>query len=194
MKKIRIGNDFVFVWEITRNGLPEDLSLITDGVLISKVFDNVRNLNFDPLKHIADGKIRYEFTPEICNFLGVYNLSFSYKLSDTGLTDSERECKVDIDAFHIVPISAQADIDTEFAVTSDMAIAFKGDKGDPFTYADFTPEQIESLKVKGDKGEPFVYEDFTPEQLSLLKGEKGEMAEVSMTINSNGELIATIYN
>lgn len=24
----------------------------------------------------------------------------------------------------------------------------KGDKGDPFTYADFTPEQLESLKGK----------------------------------------------
>lgn len=29
----------------------------------------------------------------------------------------------------------------------------KGDKGDPFTYSDFTPEQLESLKVKGDKGD-----------------------------------------
>ena len=37
----------------------------------------------------------------------------------------------------------------------------KGDKGDPFTYDDFTPEQLESLKVKGD---PFLYSDFTPEQ------------------------------
>lgn len=29
----------------------------------------------------------------------------------------------------------------------------KGDKGDAFTYADFTPTQLESLKVKGDKGD-----------------------------------------
>lgn len=28
----------------------------------------------------------------------------------------------------------------------------KGDKGDPFTYEDFTAEQIEGLKVKGDRG------------------------------------------
>ena len=28
----------------------------------------------------------------------------------------------------------------------------KGDKGDPFKYSDFTPEQLESLKVKGDAG------------------------------------------
>lgn len=66
----------------------------------------------------------------------------------------------------------------------------KGDKGDPFTYADFTPEQLEALKgqkgdpgepgpmgqpgPKGDKGEPFKYSDFTQEQLATLKGEKGE--------------------
>lgn len=66
----------------------------------------------------------------------------------------------------------------------------KGDKGDPFTYADFTPEQLEALKgqkgdpgepgpmgqpgPKGDKGEPFRYSDFTQEQLAALKGEKGE--------------------
>ena len=29
----------------------------------------------------------------------------------------------------------------------------KGEKGDPFTYNDFTQEQLESLKVKGDKGD-----------------------------------------
>ena len=28
----------------------------------------------------------------------------------------------------------------------------KGDKGDPFKYSDFTPEQLEALKVKGDDG------------------------------------------
>ena len=68
-----------------------------------------------------------------------------------------------------------------------------GPKGDPFTYEDFTPEQLENLKgPKGDtgpvgpqgevgpkgpqgpKGEPFTYEDFTPEQLNKLKGPKGD--------------------
>lgn len=52
--------------------------------------------------------------------------------------------------------------------------ALKGEKGDPFTYDDFTSEQLEALKVKGDKGDPFIYSDFTPEQLAALKGEKGD--------------------
>lgn len=49
---------------------------------------------------------------------------------------------------------------------------FKGDKGDPFTYNDFTEEQIDALK--GEKGEPFTYNDFTQEQINALKGEKGD--------------------
>ena len=53
--------------------------------------------------------------------------------------------------------------------------SLKGEKGDPFTYADFTPEQLNALKgPKGDKGEPFKYSDFTPEQLLALKGPKGD--------------------
>lgn len=44
-------------------------------------------------------------------------------------------------------------------------------KGDPFTYSDFTPEQLAALK--GEKGDPFTYADFTPEQLASLKGKDG---------------------
>ena len=50
----------------------------------------------------------------------------------------------------------------------------KGDKGDPFTYSDFTTGQLEALK--GDKGDPFTYEDFTPEQIEALKGDDGQSA------------------
>ena len=52
----------------------------------------------------------------------------------------------------------------------------KGEKGDAFTFEDFSPEQLEALRgEKGDMGEAFKYEDFTPEQLESLKGEKGDM-------------------
>ena len=56
-----------------------------------------------------------------------------------------------------------------------------GPKGDPFTYEDFTPEQLANLVgPKGDKGDPgpkgdaFTYNDFTEEQLAALKGPKGD--------------------
>ena len=62
----------------------------------------------------------------------------------------------------------------------------RGEKGEPFRFEDFTPEQLESLKVKGDtgpagepgqkgdKGDAFTYADFTEEQLEALKGQQGE--------------------
>ena len=52
-------------------------------------------------------------------------------------------------------------------------IGLTGPQGEPFKYEDFTPEQLEALKVKGDKGDKgdaFTYADFTPEQLESLKG------------------------
>jgi hypothetical protein len=50
----------------------------------------------------------------------------------------------------------------------------KGDKGDPFTYEDFTEEQLASLK--GEKGEDgaIIFEELTEEQKASLKGEKGD--------------------
>lgn len=54
----------------------------------------------------------------------------------------------------------------------------QGEKGDPFTYADFTSEQLASLKgEKGDKGDAFEYSDFTPQQLASLKGDKGDKGD-----------------
>ena len=49
------------------------------------------------------------------------------------------------------------------------------DKGEAFTYDDFTPEQLALLK--GDKGDAFEFADFTPEQLAALKGEKGDKGD-----------------
>ncbi|MCQ2770886.1 MAG: hypothetical protein MJ236_03705 [Clostridia bacterium] len=51
----------------------------------------------------------------------------------------------------------------------------EGPRGFPFTYDDFTPEQLEALK--GEKGEAFRYEDFTPAQLEGLKGPKGDKGD-----------------
>ena len=49
----------------------------------------------------------------------------------------------------------------------------KGDKGDPFTYEDFTPEQLASLKGdKGDKGEKGDPGEQGPQG---LQGEQGEV-------------------
>ena len=52
----------------------------------------------------------------------------------------------------------------------------QGLQGKPFTYEDFTEEQLEGLRgPQGIQGEAFTYEDFTEEQLAALKGEKGDV-------------------
>ncbi len=63
----------------------------------------------------------------------------------------------------------------------------QGEQGDAFTYADFTAEQLATLKgEKGDtgatgatgaQGAAFTYADFTTAQLAALKGEQGEQGE-----------------
>ena len=74
----------------------------------------------------------------------------------------------------------------------------KGDKGEPFRFEDFTPEQLEQLRgpqgepgsisfeeltpeqkeqLRGPKGDAFTYEDFTQEQLNALKGSPGQKGD-----------------
>ena len=81
--------------------------------------------------------------------------------------------------------------------TPEQLEQLKGPKGDPFTYNDFTPEQLESLKgPKGDKGDAFTYDDFTAEQLEQLKGPKGDpgptyTAGENITISADNVISAT---
>ena len=57
-------------------------------------------------------------------------------------------------------------------------------KGDPFTYDDFTPKQIEALKVKGDA---FEYSDFTQEQIALLQKPASDIAK---TVSNAEDLLS----
>lgn len=71
----------------------------------------------------------------------------------------------------------------------------KGDKGDAFEYSDFTPQQLASLKgEKGDKGDAFEYSDFTPEQLASLKGEKGDTGDTYSLTQQDKEDIAGLVD
>lgn len=70
-------------------------------------------------------------------------------------------------------------IDVNGTYEFDVMNGAKGDKGDAFTYSDFTAEQLAALK--GEKGDAFTYSDFTTEQLAALKGEKGDKGDTGGT-------------
>ncbi len=75
----------------------------------------------------------------------------------------------------------------------------KGEQGDAFTYADFTDEQLASLKgdtgeqgIQGIQGDAFTYDDFTAEQLLALKGAKGDTGDAFTYADFTDEQLASL--
>ena len=60
-------------------------------------------------------------------------------------------------------------------------------KGDPFTYSDFTPEQLEALKVKGD----ILVGFFDIEDGNLVAYDTSDNAPFSLTLEEDN-LVLTI--
>lgn len=73
-----------------------------------------------------------------------------------------------------------------------MVITSKGEKGDPFTFEDFTAEQLATLK--GDKGDSFTYNDFTPEQVAELKQPAVDAATVAKNAATEARNVPKIQN
>lgn len=65
--------------------------------------------------------------------------------------------------------------DSDGVIESDLLAAYT--RGLPFTYDDFTPEQLAALK--GDKGDPFTWADFTAAQIELLQQPATDAAKVA---------------
>lgn len=100
--------------------------------------------------------------------------------------------KINVELWHLAT-------DTEGVIECDTLAAYT--RGLPFTYEDFTPEQL--AKLKGDKGDPFTYEDFTAAQIQLLQkpatdaatqaGEATKKAnEATAKVLEQGQELATI--
>ena len=88
--------------------------------------------------------------------------------------------------WYIWDIKEQKYVDSGFSSKGEQGK--QGEQGEPFTYEDFTEEQLELLRgpqgiqgeqgEKGEKGDPFKYEDFTPEQLESLLGNQIHLADI----------------
>ena len=123
MKKIRIGNDFRFVWVIERNSQAEDLTLATNLVLTIKSMYGDSAIPFT----IIDGnKVCVDVDSRSAGNVAKYNLRLTYTIPDDSLNDGFRDCSVDIDAFEIVAKTELAEKVDEFTSTSEIAIGFQG--------------------------------------------------------------------
>ena len=131
--KIRAGNQFTYLWAIERAGVAVDLTTATDIELSYGVGKLCTDYSKIPFTVVDANKIS---SSHLYAVTGTYNLKLEFKI------DGEQNT-IDIDAFKIVPRSDDASDSTQFAVTSDMAIGFKGDK---LTFADLTPSDIAELQ------------------------------------------------
>ncbi len=79
---------------------------------------------------LACGELRYEFHFELPDPVMASGIADLYKPGSTGImltTDASCECGGLVDVAVVTPM-------------------YKGDKGEPFRYSDFTPEQLEDLR------------------------------------------------
>lgn len=78
-----------------------------------------------------------------------------------------------------LPYGADATVTISAGITADYLVAFGIPQGKDGTmsFEDLTPEQIDDLKgdpgPQGEKGDPFTYSDFTAAQLEALRGPQG---------------------
>ena len=133
IQKIRAGNQFTYLWAIERAGVAVDLTTATDIELSYGVGKPCADYSKIPFTVVYTNKIS---SSHLYAVTGTYNLKLEFKI------DGEQST-IDIDAFKIVPRSEDASDSAEFAVTSDMAIGFKGEK---LTFADLTTSDIAELQ------------------------------------------------
>ena len=176
MKKIRLGNDIPIAWTINRNDQPEDftgkqlqLTMIgtsgTAEVTDYTVDGNVLRWMFwgkdqhKPSTYhfclVENGGEEGMFTIDTCDVLrlvsrscaaddcdGPFTMQVTSNIDDKGVTCSS-----------VITVPANGLSAYEIAVRhgfegteEEWLESLKGEKGDAFTYSDFTPEQIADLK------------------------------------------------
>ena len=194
MKKIRIGNDFSFAWAIERNGVAEDFSTVLNMALTMKSTYGVEKTITDYT--VVGNIITVEVTPELTEGIGRYRFTLSYELPDVTLSDSERLCTIDTDAFIIVPRTAEADDSENLLVTSDMAIGFRGkDAYEVWLETNTGTREDYIASIKGDPGNYGVVEFVVNENMELeqhtLVGEPLDFSIVDgdLVLNEAGETV-----
>lgn len=137
--RIRIGNDFLLLWEITRGGIAEDLNEALSINLTYTITDEERPRKVTKAENVdytllPTGVIKVEVTPTFAHTVGIYNFELHYVMDEPSLQDGNLKCAVDHDHFIIVDRSYKADDISELSQTSDLLIGLKGEPGETGTF------------------------------------------------------------
>lgn len=166
MKKIRIGKDLQVKWTILTNGKSENLS---GRDLTLFLFDPLKYSRQIPFK-VSANVISFTVRGTEQRRSGVYSLSLWENYG--GIGQSVVDC---CEAFQLVPVTCQESPDVsplspvELTMpTANIEVAIPGLSAYEVAvkngFVGTEQEWLASLK-----GEPFTYEDFTPEQLEALQ-------------------------
>ena len=131
MKRIRQGNDFLVTWRIKRAGINEDLTQAVNMSLVASVkSDGLIHSKIVPFDIVDNSIVRIEVTPQIAQWVGIYNFVLKYEFDYPSYADNNEKVAVDKNMFIIVSRTAQADEITIIECESDVLIGLKGEKGD----------------------------------------------------------------
>ena len=115
--------------------------------------------------------------PSTIYFTSVKRDDFTEEVLDRNLSAYENEINQKVEQVNSLVTSIRNDLETGvFDGYSPSAKVESQANGAKITITDEqgTTEAFVPNGEKGEKGDPFVYADFTPEQLAALKGEKGD--------------------
>lgn len=167
MKK-RIGKDFDAVISVQHDGEPINFSQYE--VLWVSIDTAYRRTKLKPgTWTTAGGLITAHISRNLISSAGEHWFTVAYRKPDASIEDGYYDFEDNSESFQIVGKTEDEDAGDLTAKVELLA----GLTGKAFKYEDFTPEQLESLKVKGD---PFRYEDFTPDQIAELQQPASDIA------------------
>lgn len=119
MKRIRIGNDFTFTWDVNRAGNPENLEAVENlKVILNRGNTSLELENYE----ISNNRIIIHFNETLINTIGIYNIELSYVVPAFGEDSINKKYTTDVDAFKIVSNTADANNIEELSIINNVSI------------------------------------------------------------------------
>lgn len=191
-KSVHVSN---FSFTIVDSGVED---VVAKEISVNLVKDTVRKILSEDLTEVLDNGFKEQLTKDLQTYLSDNDSKFKGDKGDKGDT-GERGLKGDTgdmgpQGLQGIPGKNGRDglngldgkngkdgIDGVDGVKGD-----KGDKGDPFTYEDFTQDQLSALKgEKGDRGLTLKYSDLTEDEKNSLKSAIATQTQSDFKIGNN---------